>query len=622
MMNFNITARGWYEHILRLQAENNTGIIGKIWPDLSDNSAWLGGNGEHWERGPYYLDGLIPLSYLIDDDNLKELRMKWIDEIISSQRSDGDFGPAECTDIWPKMVALKALFQEWNYSNSEKLTIFFKNCFPFLKSWFEANNLSGWGRARGYELILFLKQYSESSFCQDSMSSIISLAKTIREMTFDWTSFFADSTIRKTTFVSHPWNPEESTLEERINSDWFISTHAVNVSMALKCFMLNDWIDGTECKKTGLKHALDTLRLYHASGDGFWTGSEHLAGSSPSQGTELCSVVEALYSLEQSVTSLPEDNWLIDVLEEVAFNVLPVSFSYDMAVHQYLHQANQISATRAHRHWYNNGDDSNIFGLEPNFGCCTANQHQGYPKLSSSVLYSAGQNILYCGMYLPCEIILEAKESVIRIVESTDYPFSGKVYFSFCLSSSVDFEFSLRIPSWCKEPLCSVNGQPIRKERDCFRIQRQWRNGDSVSLKLPFSTYIKEYPGGGVSLFVGPIQMCLPLQEKWTKLYDRGLFSDYEIRTASKWNYAIIQGKKELQIIYDDKTGLTYPSLKIKACECINWREEENSASPCPEKPVTTGKQIDLVLQPYCLSRLHIAVFPYQREGENYENQS
>ena len=35
--------------------------------------------------------------------------------------------------------------------------------------------------------------------------------------------------------------------------------------------------------------------------------------------------------------------------------------------------------------WTSNGPESNLFGLEPNFGCCTANMHQGWPKFASSL---------------------------------------------------------------------------------------------------------------------------------------------------------------------------------------------------------------------------------------------
>ena len=66
--------RGWLEDQLRIQANGLSGHLDETWADVGPNSGWLGGTGESWERGPYYLDGLVPLAYLLDDDALKARR--------------------------------------------------------------------------------------------------------------------------------------------------------------------------------------------------------------------------------------------------------------------------------------------------------------------------------------------------------------------------------------------------------------------------------------------------------------------------------------------------------------------------------------------------------------------
>src|SRR5262245_44475596 len=51
-----IKPEGWLRRQLEIQARGLTGHLDEIWPDVGSNSGWLGGTGESWERGPYYLD--------------------------------------------------------------------------------------------------------------------------------------------------------------------------------------------------------------------------------------------------------------------------------------------------------------------------------------------------------------------------------------------------------------------------------------------------------------------------------------------------------------------------------------------------------------------------------------
>src|SRR5579883_1313662 len=106
-----VTPKGWLLDQLRLQSEGLTGRLDEFWPDVGPNSAWLGGSGEGWERGPYYLDGLLPLAYLLNDPRLVAKVKPWVEWTLTHQRPDGAIGPEKNKDWWPLMIMLKVLTQ-------------------------------------------------------------------------------------------------------------------------------------------------------------------------------------------------------------------------------------------------------------------------------------------------------------------------------------------------------------------------------------------------------------------------------------------------------------------------------------------------------------------------------
>src|ERR1035437_7444448 len=89
-----IRPHGWLLEQLRIQSNGLSGHLGEIWADVGANSGWLGGTGESWERGPYYLDGLIPLAYQLNDARLRTIAQKFIDWTLEHVSSDGMIGPA------------------------------------------------------------------------------------------------------------------------------------------------------------------------------------------------------------------------------------------------------------------------------------------------------------------------------------------------------------------------------------------------------------------------------------------------------------------------------------------------------------------------------------------------
>ena len=74
-----IRPTGWLRRQLQIQTDGLSGHLDEFWPDLGANSGWLGGTGESWERGPYFLDGLVPLAYLLEDPRLIAKANKWVE---------------------------------------------------------------------------------------------------------------------------------------------------------------------------------------------------------------------------------------------------------------------------------------------------------------------------------------------------------------------------------------------------------------------------------------------------------------------------------------------------------------------------------------------------------------
>ena len=77
-------------------------------------------------------------------------------------------------------------------------------------------------------------------------------------------------------------------------------------------------------------------------------------------GTELCTVVEAMYSYEV-LFGIHGDPLFAERAEQIGYNALPATFTSDMWAHQYLQQDNEINAMHIDDHiWTHDGPDSNM----------------------------------------------------------------------------------------------------------------------------------------------------------------------------------------------------------------------------------------------------------------------
>ncbi|WP_338246980.1 beta-L-arabinofuranosidase domain-containing protein [Dictyobacter halimunensis] len=606
-----IRPAGWLYEQLQLQAQGLTGHLDEIWPDVGPNSEWLGGTGEGWERGPYYCDGLIPLAYLLQDERLIKKAQQWVEHALNSQGEDGQFGPRSNQDWWPRMVMLKALIQYYEATQDPRIPDFMTRYFRYQLAHLTQQPLRDWAIQRGYDNVLCVYWL----YAQTHEPFLLELVALLEKQTLSWADYFENFAYK----------------ERQPTGDNNRLTHVVNVAMGLKAFAFHAMRDRNNRHQhlQAAKEAIATLMRYHGQVQGAFSGDEHLAGTDPTQGVELCAIVEFMFSLEQLICMFGAGQFA-DQLESLAYNALPTTITADMRAHQYDQQPNQVTCTIAKRNWTLNGDDSNIFGLAPHFGCCTANMHQGWPKLVQSLWMGTDGDGLAAIAYAPCTLQTRlANGTEVTLEETTSYPFEETVRFSLQLSQSATFPMRLRIPGWCKNASVTINGQQIgivgqEAEQGFISLQRTWQSGDRVELHLPMEVREIPRPRDAIGVALGPLVFALRIGEEWTRLPDTPGFGDWEVRPMTTWNYGLStptdQSPADLYRV--ERGPLTMPPfgheqtavrIRTSGYKLPEWSLVQNSAGPVPSDarlPADSTPEA-IMLIPYGCARLRIAEFPH-----------
>ena len=599
---------GWLKTQLQIQAAGLGGRLDEVWPDVGPNSGWLGGTGESWERGPYFVDGLLPLAWQLDDPQLKAKAQRFMDWTLGSQQPNGMFGPKANDDWWPRIVMLKVLVQYCELTDDPRVVPFMTAYFKHQLEELPRRPLKDWARFRWQdELLTVIWLYNRTGD-----SALLDLMELLKVQGFDWQRHFAAFPFKdKTTKASLD-------IDHAPLGELALSAHGVNIAQSLKQPALWYLVSGEQKDKEAVESHLHLLDQYHGMPNGLFSADEHLAGRDPSSGTELCTVVEEMFSLETAL-AITGNVKFADQLEKIAFNALPAALSEDMWSHQYDQQPNQIECSIHQRRWTSNGPESNLFGLEPNFGCCTANFHQGWPKLTSSLWLASADGGVAAAVYAPSMLTTELGGARVSIRQVTDYPFRNRADLSLKMSAPARFPIYLRVPGWSEGLEIQVNGLEVASSRSgtFTRIEREWKTNDRIELsfKNPLSAVTGSY--GSLSVQQGPLVFALPIAERWEKLRDHGRAADWAVYPQSKWNYALMQEVTLERVegsIGSPPFSHENRALAVSASgrSVESWQVEDESAGPIPEHlaKLEVGGTISLNLVPYASAKLRITSFP------------
>ena len=594
-----IKPAGWVKRQLEIQAQGLAGNLDKVWPDVRD-SAWIGGQREGWERVPYWLDGFIPLAYLLENEDMIARAKKYIDAILAEQKPDGWICPCSeekrgSYDTWAVQLISKVLVVYYECSGDERIPPvvyrILKNYYELLQNGTVA--LFEWGKARWFETFIaisFIDGIYHEPWLKD-------LAKILKAQGANYHDFIE--------------------LWKRPLNHWKLETHIVNIVMMLKSEAVScDLLDAPYTDQAeSLRGILDQ---YNGTVYGSFTGDECLSGVSPIQGTELCGIVEQMYSYEWLYAYTGDAKWA-ERAEVLAFNALPAAISEDMWTHQYDQMSNQISCERFYGSpiFGTNQADAHLFGLEPHYGCCTANFGQGWPKFTLSAFMHCDNTVINAFM-IPCELNDGGK----RIALKTNYPFENSA--SYQITADEDFSFVIRIPSFAKN--VTLNGNAVQGNEIVLEI----KSGEQKEVSVAFETapYFEARANSLHAVRCGSLIFSLPIPYQ-TKMYEyekdgverKFPYCDYELIPRKEWNYGFCA--EDLAVRRNEIGEVPFsfrnPPVAITVgVQQIDWGFEEKYDTVCAKVPhclEPIGAEMQMELIPYGCAKLRMTEMPFVKKN-------
>lgn len=605
-----IRPEGWLRHQLELMAEGFTGHLREISPWCRfEGSAWaspkgIGENG--WEELPYWLKGFTSLGYLLRDERILKEARQWLEAILASQREDGYFGPEsnlKQLDLWPNMIALYALRTHYEATGDKRVIPFMLKYFRWQMTLpLERFLPDSWQKVRGgdnLDSIHWLYNLTGEKWLLDA-------ARVTHERTVDWVGTIPT------------WHGVNICQGFREPAQYYQQTGDIR------------YLKATE-------RVYDTVMGIYGQVPGGMFGADENARpgfTGPRQAAETCSMVEMMYS-HQLLTRITGDVKWADRCEEVVYNSLPASMTPDLKGLHYLTAPNMVQLDRKSKApmLQNSGD---MLSYNPyDYRCCQHNVAFGWPYFVEHLWMATADNGLAAVFYAPNRVKARVGNGAsVEIVVESDYPFGEEIVMTINPTSPVRFPLVLRIPTWCQSPALRINGRLQKLSspaRGWLIVRREWRSGDTVTLTLPMSLFVKVWHNNRntVSVHRGPLAFSLLIGERWVRYGGTDRFPAYEVFPTTPWNYGLIvdADKPEASFELIRRTDRIAPqpftpsnapiALKAKGKRIPQWRLEANGLiGEVQQSPVRSDERIEeITLIPMGCARLRVSAFPQIGEG-------
>jgi DUF1680 family protein len=608
-----ITPRGWLRHQLELDAQGLCGRLTEVSRFLKfEETGWVHPEKSGWEEVSYWLRGYGNLGYALKDKKIIAETKRWIEAVIATQDADGYFGPKEqkpipgkkdLPDPWGHMPMLDALHSYYDYTGDKKVMDCLMRYFHWLNTQPVEYYRTGWGALRWADTINILQWL----YNKVGDSWLLELSRKIHEN-----------------------SPSYS------DSDKLPSRHNVNLAQGIR-EPAEYWLQAKDPKlleATEANYQKIMREFGQFPGGGFAGDENYRPGfTDPRQGFETCGIVEYMHTFEMMTRISGNPIWA-DRCEELAFNSLPAALTPDHHGIHYITCANSPELTRKGI----NGQFDNRFTMlayrdgSHNYRCCPHNYGMGWPYFSEELWLGTADKGLAVSLYASSEVTAKVGDgTAVTWKEETDYPFSDVIKFTIKSAKTVNFPLYLRVPRWCRSPEVRINGAVVLEASQAgplsyIVLECAWKNGDTVSLKLPMSFWSMKWAksGNSVSVGYGPLAFSLKIPETWQTVGGTATFPEQEVLPGGPWNYGLALDdadpirslkleRKPGKLAANPFTPETVPfQIRTNARRIPGWQtDSEGIVATLQESPAQTTEPIETVaLIPMGAARLRITSFP------------
>lgn len=402
----------------------------------------------------------MPLAYTLQDDRLKSDVHTVVSKILDRIHPDGWIGPETIESgkrlIWARTMVLLGLTNliEADPERYQKPILDALYRFNGLMHTMLKENGTGmiyhdgdaagaddyvWFRSRSPDLVVSL-QWLLDHHPGDQTDLLKENIDMIYQYSFKWEGWYTEQSYIKDDLNKVP---------DSVAGPQWPFLHGVTVAEALKYAAVFRRSTGNESLIKTAKDGVDWTFKYHGSASGTILADERLAGLNPYYGSELCTHVEAIYSLAYNYFAIGDPSYA-DRAELAAFNALPAAMWPDWTSHQYMTEPNQPFAhSLSASPFWNVNNVGQTYGIEPNYPCCTVNHPQGFPKFTMYSYLKSGEKGLVHTLLSPGRVETLVDGKAVTVDCQTDYPFGTELVYT--VNSETEFDFYLRVPEWYTE---------------------------------------------------------------------------------------------------------------------------------------------------------------------------